>query len=119
MENKISDLERARHILEAINHIEDFSKNIDFEGFKENILVRSAIERQLMIVGEASVYITEETKNQYPQIPWRQIRGFRNFVVHEYFGVSYQMEWSVIVAHLPNLKVASQQIINQQNQPTK
>jgi uncharacterized protein with HEPN domain len=113
MEGKISSLERARHIFEAINYIGEFTKGIDFEGFKDNVLVRSAIERQLMIVGEASVHISEEIKNQYPQIPWYQIKGFRNFIVHEYFGVSYQMEWSVIVAQLPNLKSVIKQIINQ------
>jgi len=113
MEGRISSLERARHIFEAINYIEEFSKGIDFEEFKDNVLVRSAIERQLMIVGEASVHISEEIKNEYPQIPWHQIKGFRNFIVHEYFGVSYQMEWSVVVAQLPNLKSVSQNIINQ------
>jgi uncharacterized protein with HEPN domain len=115
MEGRISSLERARHILEAINHIEKFSKDIDFEEFKENVLVRSAIERQLMIVGEASIHISEEIKSEYPHVPWHQVKGFRNFIVHEYFGVSYQMEWSVVVAHLPTLKIAAQQIIESLN----
>lgn len=62
MDSRISNLEWARHILEAINYIEEFSKDIYFEEFKENVLVRSAIERQLMIVGKASVLINEEIK---------------------------------------------------------
>ena len=120
MESRISNLERARHILEAINYIEEFSKDIDFEEFKENVLIRSAIERQLMIVGEASVHIDDTIKKEYSHVPWHQVKGFRNFIVHEYFGVSYQMEWSVVIAQLPILKTVAQQIINQlENQPTK
>lgn len=115
MEGRISSLERARHILEAINYIEEFSKGIDFEEFNENVLVRSAIERQLMIVGEASVHIDESIKNQYPHVPWHQVKGFRNLIVHEYFGVSYQMEWSLITIHLKILKIVVEDIINQSN----
>ena len=84
------------------------------------MLVRSATERQLMIVGEASNHLTEEIKAQFPTINWRGIRGFRNVVIHEYFGSSINIVWTVIFRELPKLKIVIQQIINQlEKQPTK
>ena len=107
----MKDIERAKHIVEAIESIEMFAAGLEFSDFQSNDLVWSAIERKLMIVGEASVYLSDETKELFSEVPWRQIKGFRNIVIHEYFGISVQMEWSVIKAHLPQLKQVAQTII--------
>ena len=109
----LDDLQRAKHIKLAIEYIEKFVENLDIQEFENDILVKSATERQLMIVGEASNHISEEIKQQYPNINWRGIRGFRNIVVHEYFGSSTNILWSVVVKELPKLKIVIQQIINQ------
>ncbi|WP_247232854.1 HepT-like ribonuclease domain-containing protein [Telluribacter sp. SYSU D00476] len=85
--------------------------DLDFEKFKFNSLVRSATERQLTIIGEAVNALSVETKAKYTSIDWRGIKGFRNIIVHEYFGVSVRMVWVVVVKELPVLKEVVQQII--------
>lgn len=65
-----------------------------------------------MIVGEASNHLTEEIKEQFSNINWRGIRGFRNVVIHEYFGSSVNIVWTVILRELPKLKIVIQEIIN-------
>jgi uncharacterized protein with HEPN domain len=109
----LDDLARAKHILDAINYIEQFVEGFDLEHFEKDILVKSATERQLTIVGEASNHLTEEIKAQFPDINWRGIRAFRNVVIHEYFGSSVNIIWTVILQELPKLKIVIQQIINQ------
>jgi uncharacterized protein with HEPN domain len=85
-----------------------------------NLMFRRALERSLEIIGEASIHLTEETKNNYPNIQWRGIKGFRNIIIHEYFGVDLEFVKLVITDELPKLKIVIQQIINQlENQPTK
>ena len=111
MKDRIGDLQRANHILDAINEINSFVENLDIEQFETNSLVRSATERQLMIIGEAAIYLSDETKELFPEIDWKGIKGFRNIIVHEYFGVSVTMVWLVVIKELPKLKIVSQKII--------
>lgn len=86
---------------EAIRKIEDFTKHENEDSFKSNELVQSATERQLEIIGEAANHLSEEFKDSYPEIEWNKLRGFRNIIVHEYFGVSTQMVWSSIQLRIP------------------
>ena len=105
MRDSIGDLQRVQHILDAILEIESYVQQLDYESFEASTLVRSAVERQLTIIGEACNSITEESKLKSPEINWRGIRGFRNVIIHEYFGTSIKMIWAVVINELPNLKV--------------
>lgn len=83
------------------------------DELETNLMLRRALERSLEIIGEASIHLTEETKNNYPYIQWRGIKGFRNIVIHEYFGIDSDFIKLVITDELPQLKIVIQQIINQ------
>lgn len=100
----LSDKVRLQHIREAIRKIEDFTRSEDEASFKENELVQSAVERQLEIIGEASNYLTEEFKDRHREMEWNKLRGFRNIIVHEYFGVSTQIIWTSVQQRIPQLK---------------
>jgi uncharacterized protein with HEPN domain len=100
----LSDKVRLQHIRDAIRKIENFTYGEDENSFKENELVQSAVERQLEIIGEAANNLTEEFKDKYPEMEWNKLRGFRNIIVHEYFGVSTQVVWSSIQLRIPQLK---------------
>ncbi len=100
------------HIRDAIDLIEEFAKGMTEEDFVNNKLVQSAVIRQLEIIGEASRYISQETKNNYSNIPWRVIQGMRNVLIHEYFGVDLSAVWDVIENDLDNLKKQILEIIN-------
>lgn len=66
--------------------------------------MRIAVVKWIEIIGEASVYISEELKNKYPGVDWPAIKGMRNIVVHEYFGIRYDLIWEVVSEHIPVLK---------------
>lgn len=113
MKSSLGDLQRAKHILDAIDEISSFVENLDIEQFESSSLIRSATERQLMIIGEAAMFISEEIKDMFPEIDWKGIKGFRNIIVHEYFGISVKMVWAVVVKELPKLKIVSEKIIEE------
>jgi uncharacterized protein with HEPN domain len=111
MKGKLSDEVRLRHILGAIIYIETFSAGKSKEDIYENFMYRFSVERQLEIIGEAAGNISQNLKNKYPVTPWPQIISFRNFIVHEYFGLDLELVWDVVVNHIPVLKKEIENIL--------
>jgi len=66
-------------------------------------MAEDAIERNLQIIGEAVNHLPGEITDAHPEVPWPQIRGFRNILVHQYFGVDVEVVRDVVVTHLPAL----------------
>ncbi|MFA6183977.1 MAG: DUF86 domain-containing protein [Parcubacteria group bacterium] len=94
-----------KHILEAIEKIEKYSKQADdFEDFLKKDMVADAIIRELEIIGEASNNISKEFQIENPEIPWRQMNGIRNVLIHEYFGVNKKVVWETCQHDLTPLK---------------
>ena len=112
MKPELGDKQRVLHILEAIQNIEEFVENFNFENFTQSKLHRAATERQLEIIGEAIATISDSLKEKYPDVEWQPIKRFRNVIAHEYFGVSVQVVWGVVLKELPLLKVQMQQMLN-------
>jgi uncharacterized protein with HEPN domain len=104
----LSDKVRLQHIREAIRKIENFTKSEDEISYAQNELVQSAVERQLEIIGEAANNLSNEFKSNHPEMEWNKLRGFRNIIVHEYFGISTRIIWASVQQRLPQLK----QIVN-------
>ncbi|MDP3043606.1 MAG: DUF86 domain-containing protein [bacterium] len=92
------------HILESINKIEKYVKDIDESDFNNNFLVVDAVVRNLEIIGEAARNLDDNFKSANIHIPWRDIADFRNVLIHEYFGVDKEKIWLVIKKDLPELK---------------
>ena len=101
-----------KDILDAIVKIEDYTKDLSFEEFSKNNLVVDAVVRNFEIVGEASKKVPEETKSQYPDIPWKEMAGMRDKVIHEYFGIDLDIVWKTIKARLSSLKESLLKILN-------
>ena len=91
-------------ILNSIKNIEEFSKDLDKEGFSKDNLRQSAIIRQLEIIGEAVKNIPDSFRGKYPKIAWKDIAGFRDKLSHAYFGVNLDRVWKIIESDLPKLK---------------
>jgi uncharacterized protein with HEPN domain len=90
---------------EAMFRILEYIEGLTYSEFKENNLVSDAVIRNLEIIGEASKNIPASVKEKYPQLPWKQMYGLRNLVVHEYFGIDYENIWKIISEALPeNIK---------------
>ena len=83
-------------IVEAIQRIEEYSQHPDFDSFKQDRKSVDAIVRNFEIMGEAVNRIPSELRNKYPNIPWTEMLGMRNKLIHEYFGVDTEILWKTI-----------------------
>lgn len=90
--------------LEYAESAEEFIENISFEEFESDKKTVFAVIRALEIVGEALNNIPDEIKDKYKSIPWYKIRGFRNTVIHEYFGIDKRIVWDTVKLNIPFLK---------------
>jgi uncharacterized protein with HEPN domain len=101
-------------ILEAVEAIERFVVGKTLESFEGDDLVRSAGLSKLMIVGEAVGRVSDETKAKYPEVPWPQIRGFRNIIVHMYHGINWEIVWNAATLNAPELAKRVEKILAEQ-----
>jgi len=93
-----------KHILDAILAIDQFTMNVEFEGFLENKLLQDGVVRELEIIGEASKKLSSDFKDSHKELPWQDITGMRDKLIHEYFGVDLIVVWETVKQDLPNLK---------------
>jgi uncharacterized protein with HEPN domain len=93
-----------RHILGAIERIESYTLNFSENDFMQNFMVQDAVIRNLEIIGEASKKISSQLKERHQAIPWKQIMGMRDKLIHNYFGVDLISVWSVVQNDLRTLK---------------
>ena len=96
----------ATHLLDmllAARKIENFSAGLTQEKFNVSELHQSAIIRELQVIGEAARLISEETKDEHPEIKWADIAGMRNRLIHEYFRVSLEILWQTVEESVPTL----------------
>jgi len=98
-------------ILESGNLILDYTKNMSFEEFAGDRKTIDAVIRNFEIIGEAVHRLPEEFKNTYPHIDWSRIRGFRNRIVHDYFGIDYSIVWTIKETYLPLLMDSLTQVV--------
>ena len=92
-------------ILDAIDAIETFTSGIDFESFAQNLEKVFAVSRGLEIIGEAVKRIPDSVRSQYPDIPWRDIAGMRDKLIHDYFNADVRIIWKAVQEDVPMLKM--------------
>ncbi len=90
-------------ILEAATKIRRYTSGMDLEQFKSDSKTTDAVVRNLEIIGEAAKNLPDSVIQAYPGIPWRQIAGLRNRIVHDYFGVDLELIWKIVVSNIPTL----------------
>ncbi len=96
-------LDYLQDIVESVNDIESFVSNMDFDTFCSDKKTINAVIRSLEVIGEASTKIPSEISDRYPSIPWKQMRGMRNKLIHEYFGIDKAILWQVATDEIPPL----------------
>jgi len=83
-------------MMESSNKILTYTEGFDLDKFLSDDKTADAVIRNFEIIGEAANRISPDFKSDNPQIDWRKLRGFRNRIVHDYFGIDYTIVWSII-----------------------
>ena len=100
-------------ILDSAEKIKRYTADLDFETFLVEDKTVDAVVRNFEIIGEAANRLSQEFKDKYPEIEWNRIRGFRNRIVHDYFGIDYRIVWSIIESYLDQLIENIEEIIDE------
>lgn len=114
MKTNQKDLFRLQHIIESIDKITQIVNSVsDFDVFLSRWIEQDAMIRNFEIIGEASHHISQQTKEKHSEIQWQLIKGMRNFIAHEYFGVDLDSIWNTAVNDIPKLKQQIEFIIRE------
>ncbi|MGB7291237.1 MAG: DUF86 domain-containing protein [Thermodesulfobacteriota bacterium] len=111
MKREIGDY--IEDIIGAMDKAADFVGNVSYEEFTRDDKTIFAVVRALEIVGEAVKNIPSDVRKKYPEVPWKDISGMRNKVIHEYFGVKLSIVWRTVKEELPPLKPLFEKILNE------
>jgi uncharacterized protein with HEPN domain len=109
--HKISDEDRLYHIRDAITFIRTQTAGIADDEFYRAEVLKRAVVREMEVIGEAANGLSDEIKQLYPEVLWRQIIATRHRIIHEYFHVNYVTVWSIIQNDLPALEKQVEKII--------
>ena len=104
------DLDRLEHILEAIGRIEKYASQ-GKSAFQKDELIQNWIVNHLQIIGEAAIALSPTFRKNYPEVPWKQVVGMRNIIVHVYFQIDANIVWAAVERDLPNLKTRIAEIL--------
>lgn len=97
-------------IVDSGNKILEYTSGLTFEEFIKDTKTIDAVIRNFEIIGEAANRIPDSFKEEHPQIDWHRIRGFRNRIVHDYFGIDYGIVWQIKESFLPQMLTLINQI---------
>lgn len=107
-----SDRERLQDIMEAIERIEKYAAQ-GRQAFRDSELIQSWMIRHIQIIGEATARLTEEIRTAYSEVPWTEIIGMRNILVHDYFGIDVDAVWAAVEKDIPPLKAQLERMLGQ------
>ena len=102
-------------IYDAVTKIINYTKDMSFDEFLQDDKTVDAVVRNFEIIGEASNRVPDDFKTEHPEIEWRRIIGFRNRIIHEYFGIDFQNLWKIKQENIPVLAGFIEQILGDLN----
>ncbi len=101
----------VRHILDSIEHIEQYTRGMSYGDFLDSRQVQDAVIRRFEIIGEAIKNIPVDFKKHHRDVAWRKISGMRDVLIHEYFGVNMKIVWDTAKEGLPVLKKQMEKLL--------
>ncbi len=100
-----------KDILDAMESIEVFVRGMDQEAFQKDDKTASAVIRKFEIIGEATKQLPDQICRQHPEVPWAEMAGMRDRLIHGYFGVDYELVWRTIKERIPKVKPQIQRVL--------
>lgn len=101
-----------KDILESMGLIEKFVEGMELEDFKKDIKTSDAVIKRFENIGEATKNIPEKIKAGYPDIPWKEMAGMRDKLVHFYFGVKHELVWTTVKNRIPAIRPMIEKLLN-------
>ena len=109
----------VRDILQNMQDAEDFIQGMSFDQFASDKKTVNAVLRSIEVIGEAAKHVPASIRSRYPAVPWKEMAGMRDKVIHFYFGIDLEIVWGVVRERIPALKSAIQQILGDLEAPQK
>lgn len=107
------DLDYLEFLLDCIEHLEIYTKDIDEDTFLRNEEKKDACLTRIVVIGEYSARISDKLKEKFTDVEWQLMKSTRNYYVHVYRGIDWRRVWETIQKDLPPLKIKIQKIISQ------
>ncbi|MBI5248974.1 MAG: DUF86 domain-containing protein [Desulfomonile tiedjei] len=101
-------------ILESCRKIRQFTQDMSFQEFERDVKTQDAVIRNFEVIGEAANRLPEDVKSLYPDVEWAKIIGFRNILIHEYFGVKLETVWTAISEKIPILEEETKSVLGEE-----
>lgn len=108
--SKHSDIFLVRHIIDAIDKIDQLQNRGGKQLFVNDFAIADSFVRELMVIGEASRSLTDEFRRIHPEVPWKEIIGMRDWLVHGYAEIDWERVWDTAIIDIPKLKLQIQGI---------
>jgi len=102
--SKRNDSAILQDIREAIDRVLSYTEGFEYSDFLNDDKTQDAVVRNIEIIGEAAKLLSEEAKKGFPDIPWEDIAGTRDKLIHDYFGVNIDIVWGIITDDIPLLR---------------
>ncbi|MBE0408945.1 MAG: DUF86 domain-containing protein [Anaerolineales bacterium] len=107
------ELDFLRDIEDAIERILDYTTDFTWERYLRDYKTQDAVVRNLEVIGEATKNLSDEFRVKYPEIPWQEMAGTMDRLMHHYFGINQEIVWQIVEKDLPDLKKQIEQAINE------